>query len=89
MDTDLADQLCKGLGLSLTPLPHTITAKGYDGHKGATVTHYLSMNLIINGRRQYNIPFLVLKLRTHEVILSRMWFKYFYINPDVTGRRLI
>ena len=89
MDTELADQLCKGLGLTLTPLPHMIIAKGYDGRKGPAVTHYLTMNLILNGHHQYNIPFIILKLGIHEVILGRKWLEYFHVNPDVAGRRLV
>jgi predicted aspartyl protease len=89
IDTTLADQLCGGLGLQLTALPHTIQAKGYDGQKGQAANYYLTLNLILDGRRQYNIPFIVLKLGAHEAILGRKWFEYFHVNPDVAGRRLI
>ena len=89
IDTTLANQLCKGLGLKLTPLVRTIQAKGYDGRNGQAASYYLSINLIVEGRRQYNIPFIVLDLGTHKVILGRMWFKYFRVNPDVAGRKLV
>jgi predicted aspartyl protease len=85
IDSTLADQLCKGLGLQLTPLSRTIQAKGYDGQKGQAVSHYLTLNLILEGRRQYNIPFIVLTLSAYKVILGRKWFEYFYVNPDVAG----
>src|SRR5208282_4674547 len=89
IDATLADQLCECLGSQLTALPRTIQAKGYDGQKGQVASHCLTLNLILEGRRQYNIPFIVLKLGAHEVILGRMWFEYFHVNPDVAGRRLI
>jgi hypothetical protein len=89
IDTTLADQLCRGLNLQLTALPRTIQAKGYDGQKGQVASYCLTLNLIIEGRRQYNIPFIVLKLGAHEAILGRKWFEYFHVNPDVAGRRLI
>ena len=50
IDTHLTDRLCKGLDLTLTPLHCTITVKGYDGRKGPTVTYYLTINLIVDGR---------------------------------------
>jgi hypothetical protein len=89
IDATLADQLCESLGLQLTALPRTIQAKGYDGRKGQVANYYLTLNLILEGRRQYNIPFIVLKLGAHEAILGRKWFEYFHVNPDVARRTLI
>jgi predicted aspartyl protease len=89
IDTTLADQLCESLGLQLTVLPRTIQAKGYDGQKGQVASHCLTLNLILKGRRQYNIPFIVLKLGAHEAILSRKWLEYFHVNLDVAKRMLI
>jgi predicted aspartyl protease len=51
IDATLADQLCKGLGLQLTPLARTIQTKGFDGQKGRAASYYLTLNLILNGRR--------------------------------------
>jgi hypothetical protein len=89
IDTTLTDQLCRGLNLQLTALPCTIQAKGYNSQKGQVVSYCLTLNLIIEGRRQYNILFIVLKLGAHKAILSCKWFEYFYVNPDVAGQRLI
>ena len=89
IDTTLANQLCEGLGLKLTPLARTIRAKGYNGCNGQAASHYLNINLIVEGRHQYNIPFIVLNLGAHEVILGHMWFEYFWVNLDVAGRKLI
>ena len=75
--------------MQLTALPRTIQAKGYDGQKGQVASHCLTLNLILEGRRQYNIPFIVLKLGAHEAILGRKWFEYFHVNPDVALRKLI
>ena len=77
IDTALASQLCESLGLQLTPLACTIRAKGYDGQSGQVASYYLTLNLIVEGYRQYNIPFIILDLRAYKVILGRMWFKYF------------
>src|SRR5204863_9594994 len=70
-------------------LSRTIQAKGYDGQSGQVASHYLTLNVIMEGRRQYNIPFIVLNLGAHEVILGHKWFEYFQVNPDMANRRLI
>ena len=77
MNTALANQLCEGLGLKLTPLSCMIQAKGYDRHSGQAASHYLTMNLTIEGCRQYNLLFIVLDLGAHKVILGCKWFEYF------------
>jgi hypothetical protein len=89
IDMTLADQLCRGLNLQLTALPCMIQAKGYNGQKRQVASYCLTLNLIIEGRCQYNILFIVLKLGAHKAILSCKWFEYFYVNLDVARQRLI
>jgi hypothetical protein len=89
MDTVLADQICSSFNLQLRPLNQKIQAKGYDGRAGQVASYYLSMNLIVDNRKQYNLPFIILNLGTHDAILGRKWFEYFHVNPDVARRRLI
>ena len=89
IDATLANQLCESLSLQLTALPRAIQAKGYDGRKGQVASHCLTLNLILEGRRQYNILFIVLQLRVHEAILGRKWLEYFHVNLDIAKRRLI
>jgi transposase InsO family protein len=88
VDTRCANDLAKFLNLTPTPLPEPIPVKGYDSKSRATVTHILRTHLIIDGRRQYNLPLLILDLGSHDLILGRKWFDYFRILLDVHNRRL-
>jgi len=47
------------------------------------------MHIYVNGRRQYNTPFLVADLGHFDLILSRKWLSYFKLQLDVQSRRLI
>jgi hypothetical protein len=89
IDTTLTDQLCRGLNLQLTALPCMIQVKRYNSQKGQVASYCLTLNLIIEGRCQYNILFIVLKLGAHKAILGYKWFEYFYVNLDVARQRLI
>ena len=88
VDTRCANDLAKFLNLIPTPLPEPIPVKGYDSKSRATVTHILRAHLTIDGRRQYNLPLLILDLGSHDLILGRKWFDYFRILLDVHNRRL-
>ena len=49
----------------------------------------LQIYLCINGRRQYNIPFLITDLKNHNIILGRKWLAYLGLQLDIQSRRLI
>ena len=70
INTTLANQLYKGLGLKLTLLVCTIQAKGYNKHNRQAASYYLNINLIVEGYCQYNILFIVLNLRVYKIILG-------------------
>ena len=71
IDTLCAGDIAKYLGLKAQPLPRTIAVKGYDGQSRNSASHYLHLHLTIDGRRQYNVPFVILDLGSHDVILGR------------------
>ena len=76
IDTKCAMKLSEFLNVPVEPLPQPISVKGYNGRKGNPITSILRMHLRINGRRQYNVPFLVTDLGHHDVILGRKWLAY-------------
>ncbi|PVH68301.1 hypothetical protein DL98DRAFT_441466, partial [Cadophora sp. DSE1049] len=43
----------------------------------------------INKRKIINMPFFLLELGNHDLILSRIWLEYFKILPDITSKALI
>jgi transposase InsO family protein len=82
IDTLCAMDIAEYLGLKAQPLPRTITVKGYDGQSCNSASHYLRLHLTIDGRRQYNVPFVILDLGSHDIILGRKWLAQFDIGVD-------
>jgi hypothetical protein len=90
IDTLCAIDIAKFLDLKAKRLPQPIKVKGYDGKTGTTgITHYLQLHLTIDGRRQYNLPLLILDLGSHDLILGRKWFAYFDVLVDARRRQLV
>ena len=83
IDTTFAIQLAKFLNIKTKPLNRTIQAKGFDGKTSKVITHLLILNLTIDGHRQEEVPFLILDLGNHDLILGLKWMSYFnvWLNP--------
>ena len=71
IDTLCAVDLAKFFGLRTERLPHEVPVRGYDGIAGDPITHFLRLHLTVDGRRQYNIPLLILNLGSYDLILGR------------------
>jgi hypothetical protein len=89
IDTDCAKDVMKFTGCKATSLDRPIVAKGYNGVRGNPITHYLLIDLVIDGRRLVEIPFLILDLGNHDIILGAKWMAYFDIQPDLRRRKLV
>jgi predicted aspartyl protease len=88
IDSRFASDLCRSYGLKLQQLPHPIYPKGYDGSRGSPITHYLVFIIVIDGRRIYDLPMLVVGLGSHDMIIGRNLFSDLRICIDVFHRRL-
>jgi hypothetical protein len=62
--------------------------KGYNGKRGPNITSYLRVYLTLDGRKIYNIPFLVLPLGSQDIIIGKSFLEYFDISPSVARRKL-
>jgi hypothetical protein len=71
LDTKCAEKMSKFLNTPFETLERPIPIKGYDGRMGQPITSILRIHLRVDGRRQYNVPFLVTDLGHHDVILGR------------------
>ena len=89
LDTKCAKKVSEFLNTSLEMLENPVPVKGYDGRIGKPITSILRIHLRVNGRRQYNVPFLVTDLGHHNVILGRKWLAYLDLWLDVRNRQLI
>lgn len=89
IDTQLAKDLCRAWKLSLTPLPDSVGVKGYDGALSNIASHALFLNVLIDNRIQKQVPFVVLTLGTHEVILGKTWMSHFDVWLNVRDHKLV
>jgi hypothetical protein len=80
--------IAKFLGLKARRLPAAVKVKGYDGKTSNSITHILRLHFTVDRRRQYNVPFLILDLGSHDCIIGRKWFEYFNVLVDAKERRL-
>ncbi|KKA22077.1 Gag/polymerase/env polyprotein [Rasamsonia emersonii CBS 393.64] len=89
IDTNLATLIAKTFGLHTVPLGREYAVQGYDGKSEAPVTHAIFMTLEVDGRRQNNLPMLIVNLGRHDIILGRKWFAQFGVLPDCKNQRLL
>ena len=89
MDTLCACDITPFLGTKFQRLPRTYHVKGYDGKAQNDISHFTRAHLMVDGRRQYNAPLLILDLGSHDIILGRKWLERFDIGIDCKRRRLI
>jgi hypothetical protein len=89
MNTLCAIDIAKFLNVKAKRLVRPIHIKGFDGRSGKAISHVLSLNLSIDGQRQEEIPFLILDLGTHDVILGLKWMSYFNVWLNPRDKRLM
>jgi hypothetical protein len=89
IDTACAIDMAKFLDIKATQLKEPISVKGFDSKQGHAVTHYLTLYLSIDGRQQTNIPFCILDLGNHDIILGLKWMDYFNVWLDPCKRTLV
>jgi predicted aspartyl protease len=89
IDAALADQLIRHCGASARPMPRSIPVTGFNGTAQASITSYIRLTFQIDGRRFLRLPFCIVPLGQHDLILGRTFFSYFHVNLDVQERRLL
>ena len=89
INTACAIDIAKFFNLKAQPLVRPINTKGFDGRPGKLVTHILTLHLSLDGQRQENIPFLILDLGSHDIILGLKWMSYFNIWLNPRDKRLM
>ena len=89
IDTRVACDSARTLGLKLKRLDQPCEMIGVSGKRGSPITHAIVMHLWVNGRRLLNVPMLLADLGGYEMILGRVWLAENEIWLDVKNRRLI
>ena len=89
INTDLAILIAQHFGIRTIPLETECSVRGYNGKSETPITHAMLLNLIVDGRRQLDIPMLIVELGQHDIILGRKWLAEFRILTDCGKKRLI
>lgn len=89
IDSRCAKAVAKWLGQTPIHLGYSIQSKGFDGKKGPVISKYILLSLWIDDRRLDNLPFLIVELGTHDIILGSRWLAHYDILIDSRQRRLI
>jgi len=76
INTQYAQRLARFFSLPLRTLPTPITVQGFDGQGRQDATQYIVLHLHVNGRKQYNVPMVLLDTGRQDLILGRTWFNY-------------
>ena len=89
INTSIADRIAEFTGACIEPLPQEIPVKGFDGNIAHSATSYIRLHMRIDGRSLYNVPFVILDLGNHDILLGRKWLSYLDLKLDVRKRRII
>ena len=89
MNVSFATKVAKFLNVKVTRLPQPIAVRAFNGEQNSTITHALILNLIVDGRRQVDIPFCILNTGNHDIILGLKWMNYFNVWLNPRQRRLV
>jgi hypothetical protein len=88
INTSCAVDAAKFFDTKVIRLKDPCPVRGYDGKPGKA-THVIILHLRVDGRRQKNVPMLILDLGQQDLILGRKWFEEHDIWMDIKNRRLI
>ncbi len=88
-DTRCALRLSEYLSSPVKALDNPIRVRGYNGAGVQEISYVLRAHIRVDGRRHYNVPFLIADLGEHNLILGRKWLSYLGLQLDVRNRRLI
>jgi hypothetical protein len=66
----------------MIPLGQLCAVKGYNSKTAIPITHLIRLTLKIQGRVQQNLPFLIIELGKHNIILGRMWLAKYKVLID-------
>lgn len=89
LDIFLAERLVKHFHYHVLPLKQPCKVKGFDGRVENAITHLMILSVVVDKRVMYNLPFLIVRLGKHDVILGRMWLARYNVMVDCNRRRLL
>jgi hypothetical protein len=89
IDIFLAMKLAQHFQTHIIPLGQPCAVKGYDSKTTMPITHLIHLTLKIQRRVQQNLPFLIIELGKHDVILRQMWLAKHRVLINCRHHRLL
>jgi hypothetical protein len=87
IDRRFAQLLYNKFGWKIKKLPFPFQpVKKYNSKQGVCITFFLRIYLTFNKYKIYNIPFLVLPLKSHNIIIGKSFIEYFEISLNMVKR---
>jgi hypothetical protein len=72
----VAKALVRRFDLKLIPLLKAVPVRGYNGMLGAPATHYILVNLSVEGRTYRDCPLVILDSLSQDIIVGRNLMRY-------------
>ncbi len=88
-DHDFVQHAEKFLNTSRIPLHEPCAVRGYDGASTQHITHFIPLTLRIANRTQRKIPFFILNLKSHDIILGKEWLSTSGVLLDCPNEKII
>jgi len=85
----LAKDVAHRLGVPILPLPKKYNIKGFDNVQRSVACTYLRAHLTVDRRRLWNVPFVILDIGTHDLILGKHFYQEHKALIDVANSRLL
>jgi hypothetical protein len=79
----------KLLDVKLKPLPIPCSVRGFNGKQGMPITHFVRLTLDIDRQYLLRIPFLIVGLGEHDMILGRKWASHQDLLIDYKNQALV
>ena len=70
LNTSYTTDIVQFLDVEIKRLDQPIIAKGYNSVAGQAITYYLVVDQLIDSRRLPTVPFLILDLGNHDMIIG-------------------
>ena len=77
--------LIRTFRIDIHPLPNTVLVCGYNGTQGVPVTHYIILNLTVEGRTCRNCPLVVLDSLSQDIIIRRNLMRHWRLKLNMSN----
>ena len=89
ISTKYAQRLARFFPLPIRTLPTPIPVRGFDGQSHQAASRYIVLHLHVDGRKQYNVPMVLLDTGYQDLILGRQWFDQLNVQLNPRLRKLV